>query len=1406
MNSLTRFCWLLAIVVATCYGEKIETIRPPVEQGGKYLVYLVDQVSSEETLNISVSIFNTTGDVHVKVALRETRNKTVVATIEDNISSESTKMLAMPLPFLLNNNYLVEVNGTGALNFSDNAYIYVSHRKSDSKKHSIIIQTDKPLYKPSDSVKFRVFGIQPNLLASKAPMNISIINPKRTIMAHWTNMENKTGVISLEYELSDKPVFGTWTIEMDQENKKERHQFKVREYVLPNYKVTVESEKTLASLGHGYLFIYEDVIKVNVTAKYTFGKSVRGDLVLNATIGDSDDALRLTFEQKIEGTNHIEFKMNDFIKTNMVKVSRYQSFCTPRKIIFKAMVTEALTGKKMYSEPFTVEIVNSPIKLEIDTPIIYKSGLPSQVHMSVSRLDDKPLTEEDRKFPVSVMIKYGNGYTHRDEYDIPQNGSIKFKLLLPDYKEGPVTIEAKYTGHRGSVKYETTDTAYPRFFMNNHHDNVEATLLQERVILGDDIKVFMNSTAPISWALITIISNKKMLSNELRNMEDKTHFVLEIPTSEIMIPEASVIISCLTSNGKFMVDASIAKITIAFKNDVVGTFTEKAGKPGTNVDFKVKTMPGSAVFVMAVDKNLHLLESAKYITEDMIYDALLGSENSNRWRYSVTDINGVINSLGMEIMTNFIKKHRSISYNTLGRTAYHMESAPMGPGPIPVSSYYSPVSSSVSARIRKYFPETWIWLSGDASDAGEFSFNNVVPDSITKWTTNAFAFHPEKGLGIMKESAEFLSYQDFFIVPVLPPFIIRGESFVLKVSIFSNLTQDQEVTVTLPESDQFTLKDSENAKTVTVNAHSDNTVQFEVVPTAVGEIPVKVQASCEVAADEVHKKITVKPEGYTLYFNKAFLLKIEDGVPAEIDYEFEAKPEFVKDSERVEVSIIGDIMGPSFENLENLIRIPSGCGEQNMINFAPNVYAKNYLSARAKLTDELAKKILYYTRRGYKNQMQYQHSDGSFSAFGHRDKVGSTWLTAFVLRCFGQAHKSMPDLYIDEGVFRQGITWLLRQQNKQGYFVEYGRVIHSAMQGGTNNGLTLTIYTLISLVENKHIMPNVTDSVIRDVTANLPIMRNDTYSLGMMLYLMTLVDDTDRFEEIQTILEDKAINKDDMKYWDTEVDTESDPYSHSVSTRVELASYILMAYVNKENIEEGLPIMKYILSQRNSNGGFQSTQDTILGIEALGKFAQNIKSPTTFTVTVTSDEKDSYTFPEINSEMSTVLYTHVLPSSTKTIHIKGEGTTSEDATATYAFAQISWQYNIKLGSADKVFEGKVEYRTLSSNEMALNICHKMKKMNITGMVIIEAALPSGYMLSNKKELLASENISKVEIEETEVVLYLNKLDTSFSCHELEATKIYEVKGHTSPLPVKIRLYYQPDLELVTMYTITGGSE
>lgn len=57
-----------------------------------------------------------------------------------------------------------------------------------------------------------------------------------------------------------------------------------------------------------------------------------------------------------------------------------------------------------------------------------------------------------------------------------------------------------------------------------------------------------------------------------------------------------------------------------------------------------------------------------------------------------------------------------------------------------------------------------------------------------------------------------------------------------------------------------------------------------------------------------------------------------------------------------------------------------------------------------------------------------------------------------------------------------------------------------------------------------------------------------------------------------------------------------------------MTSYAVLALLRAGLYEDALPAIKWLVNQRNANGGFQSTQDTVVGLQALAKFAERVSS------------------------------------------------------------------------------------------------------------------------------------------------------------------------------------------------------
>lgn len=73
--------------------------------------------------------------------------------------------------------------------------------------------------------------------------------------------------------------------------------------------------------------------------------------------------------------------------------------------------------------------------------------------------------------------------------------------------------------------------------------------------------------------------------------------------------------------------------------------------------------------------------------------------------------------------------------------------------------------------------------------------------------------------------------------------------------------------------------------------------------------------------------------------------------------------------------LTGDLMGPTVNNLDKLLRMPNGCGEQTMLGFAPDVFVSNYLSATHQLSSDIEEKAIGFMEKG----MLYRLSTRDFT-------------------------------------------------------------------------------------------------------------------------------------------------------------------------------------------------------------------------------------------------------------------------------------------------------------------------------------------------------------------------------------------------------------------------------------------
>ncbi|XP_058025715.1 alpha-1-macroglobulin-like isoform X2 [Ahaetulla prasina] len=548
---------------------------------------------------------------------------------------------------------------------------------------------------------------------------------------------------------------------------------------------------------------------------------------------------------------------------------------------------------------------------------------------------------------------------------------------------------------------------------------------------------------------------------------------------------------------------------------------------------------------------------------------------------------------------------------------------------------------------RRFFPETWIWdlviINGSqgnshsqvhrssrkndvSEEPKEIALPVTIPDTITEWKAGAFCLSADTGFGLAQPTF-MKGFQPFFIELTLPYSVVRGEAFPLKATVFSYQTHCIRVRISLTPSADFEASPTEKEEdSYCICANGRKTVSWMMTPKILGEI--NLTASAEAVTSNQHcgnevvevptignkdvviKSLLVEPEGIEkeVVFNS---LLCAPGKPESKAVPLTLPENVVEGSARASFCVLGDILGGAIKNLHQLLKMPYGCGEQNMALFAPNIYILNYLKNTGQLTEEIKSKVVGYLEAGYQRQLNYKHPDGSYSAFGKGSEEGNTWLTAFVLKSFARARSI---IFVEDKHISDAQNSLTLRQENTGCFRSTGSLFNNALKGGVDDQATLSTYITIALLEVP--LPP-THSVVQNA---LFCLEKATEAKEIHIYLRALLayafalagKEEKRQEMLDSLLKVAVKDEDGSIHWERpgkpKQRSDFPFYLRAPSAEVEMTSYGLLAFLtnkrspSQEELTTATAIVKWLIKQQNSNGGYSSTQDTVVALQALSQY------------------------------------------------------------------------------------------------------------------------------------------------------------------------------------------------------------
>ncbi|XP_035781238.1 CD109 antigen-like isoform X5 [Anopheles albimanus] len=1354
---------------------------------GHYSVVGAKLLRPNSEYHVSVTNQDVQEPITFRLAIAE--DEKVVEQQQITLNTGETRLVPFTIGDIPDGSYKLVAEGLSGLTFKNETNL-----QYQQKSFSVFVQTDKSIYKPGDTVRFRVLVLDPNTkpLAKASSIEVYINDGKGNRIKQWKNGTLVKGVFESMLTLSAAPVLGAWSINLDVLGTKHTKTFEVDEYVLPKFEVTIESP--------GITTFKDGKVKIIVRSKYTYGKPVKGE----ATVSVMPE-FRFHYVQPdakgvvtrkvipIDGKGSVEFDLREEVQLQ----GDYA-----RNIVFEAVVEEELTGRKqnattkvmIYDRRYKMELVKSDDN--------YKPGLPYTAWLKVSHQDDSPV--QDQTNPVEVQQSTYMGQPIKTNYTLDGNGMAKL-VIDTDVNGSFINLQAYYLGQEfylnGISKADSDVDSY-----------IRARVVTELPTVNEDVVVEVAATVPMkSFTYQLLGRGDVLLSNTVAVPETKIH-TFKFRASFAMVPRAKLVVFYIAANGDMVSDSKVITFDSELPNFMKVTLSKEQTKPGQDVEITVSTNPDSYVGLLGVDQSVLLLKSGNDITKDQVFSELEKYEERSyafyrrkkRYVWRSYGEHRDFESVGAFVLSNANDPpHRFPNFEAYVKSA--------SGSAVEFHSLNFRVAASSAGRrapapivVRKEFPETWLWQTiGSKSFSGEKTLQKKVPDTITSWIITGFSVNPVYGLGLTQRPRKLNVFLPFFVSTNLPYSVKRGEVVAIPIVVFNYMADDLTATVVLENNEQeFEFADVENEiidtskvelsreKRLAVPANSGKSVSFMVKPKKLGHITIKVQATSDVAGDAVERQLLVEPEGLPQYVNKAMFLDLRATPEVTKTFELEIPRNAVPDSTRIEVAVIGDVLGSTIQNLDSLIRMPYGCGEQNMLNFVPNIVVLDYLKATNKLTANIEGKAKKFMEAGYQRELSYKHKDGSFSAFGENDKSGSTWLTAFVARSFKQAASHIT---VDESVIDKSLEWLSDHQAPNGSFPEVGVVSHKDMQGGSGSGVALTAYTLIAFLENYNLVnkyKNTINKAIDYVYRNTESL-DDTYALALAAYALQLADHSSK-AVILAKLDAKASTDSDTKWWHKpipEADAKNPWYGRPNSVNVEMSAYGMLTFIEAGLDTDALPIMKWLIGQRNDKGGFQSTQDTVVGLQALAKLAAKISSSNNDVTIAVNYATDMEKRMSVNTENGMILQKFELPSATRNIELKATG-------SGFAVVQLSYKYNMNVtGEWPRfVLDPQVNANT-NPDHLHLSVCTSFVPsggQNVSNMAVMEVSFPSGFT-ADSDTLPSLENtpyIKKVETKDgdTTVVLYFDSLDQRELCPTVSAFRTHKV-AKQKPAPVVIYDYY-----------------
>jgi alpha-2-macroglobulin len=1030
--------------------------------------------------------------------------------------------------------------------------------EEDPAKYTAYIYTDRPVYKPGQTVNFKAIfrrdrDMRYSMLPVGSDVTINIHDARGNLVQSTPLQTNAFGSVDGSFSIIDDAMLGDYSVEAVLDGESHTQAFKVQDYNKPDFQLTIDpiDPQQVNDVVVG------ESIPLRVSANYYFGEPVKNPQVtINKYVFQNYGDWQPTDSIQRSLTPAGDFNGEAVLTVSVPKIDQadtsyyyYEDQQVPVTYAVEVVIDDGSHQPVSSSYVFTVHPSSETISVD-NGGYFQRPGQEFSIHVAVKDLAGQPVAGRKLSLQLTQWDRGTYDYVDVDAPYLMQTdaqGRASQELTL---KSGWYELDVS---GQDSYGHAMDDTSWVGVF-SGADDWFSRTQSEVEIISEKD------SYKPYDTAHLTIestFSGPALLTFERGRVIYAMPVQLTAPFTVIdteVLPDYAPNVF-VTVNAWQPSKRPVAGDTPNW--EYWGSNIPESYLRLARVELKVDAQANALQVDITTDKSSYAPGETAQATIH-VTDA---QGKPARAEVSLALVDEAIFALGEETAPDIFSAfygEQPLSVQTFDSMAPDRLIIPPGGR----GSGGSPAPMD----LRSNFQDTAAWFPAlDTDSSGQVSVAVPLPDNLTSWrlTAKAITLNSQVGQG----TANILTKKDLVVMPILPGALVSGDQAELTVLVHNYSAKVKTINVSLQAAGL--VIHGEASQAIVVDNDSVKPVTWQISAVRAGDVNVLASASDQDGmSDAVQLSFPVQP---------AAIASVQD-LSGEFNGDLKLKlpmPPVIRESSQVTLQLDRSQAGTILTGLDYLTGYPYGCIEQTMSRALPNAVVSR-AAARLNLDPGLHDRVDPLVRASIQRLYSMQHDDGGWGWWF--DDPSDDYQTSWVV--FGLALMSQAGYQIDPSVIDRAAKYLDDRLDN------------------SSDSDKLDIRTEAFVIYSMALAGKPRPEAARFLMDG-SLNQLDSFSQAALALAFSEIGDTQRARTIMDLLDSRAVRDGGKVYWpDGAEDGEYE--QKTMASTLRATALILNALVQIDPQNELIQgTLDYLVGQRQGTQGWGTTNETSFAILAL---------------------------------------------------------------------------------------------------------------------------------------------------------------------------------------------------------------